>query len=132
MSSITRVLHTKTWDYFASRLPSHFNSCPEEVKEAIMTDIDDLLQEFWRTSSDGASGSSFLAMRRLLEILQGCFDFLEVCFDNISVFATAIDFANEIYRCRQGPIPVTILPGQTLMTKSESNLRYCLMGIERC
>ena len=132
MPSITQVLHPATWDYFTSRLPDRFSRSPKAVKEAIMTDIDDLLQEFWRTSSDGASGSSFLAMRRLLEILQGCFDFLEVCFDIISVFATAIDFADEIYRCRQGPIPVTILPGQTLMTKSESNLRYCLMGIERC
>ena len=76
MSSITRVLHTKTWDYFASRLPSHFNSCPEEVKEAIMTDIDDLVQEFWRTSSD-VDGASFFAMRRLFEILQRCFKLLD-------------------------------------------------------
>ena len=54
-----------------------------------MTDIDDLVQEFWRTSSDFEP--SFFAMRRLLEILQGC---LEVCFD-ISVFATAVDLANK-------------------------------------
>jgi hypothetical protein len=54
-----------------------------------MTDINDLVQDFWRTSSDGADGESFLAMRHLLEILQECFHILEVCFDLISVFATA-------------------------------------------
>jgi len=42
-----------------------------------MTDINDLVQEFWETSSDEAVGASFFAMRRLLEILQDCFDFLE-------------------------------------------------------
>ena len=55
-----------------------------------MTDITDLVQEFWRTSSDVEP--SFFAMHRLLEILQGC---LKVCFDIISVFATAIDLADE-------------------------------------
>ena len=44
------------------------------VKEAIMTDINNLLQEFWRTSSDGVVDVSFHAMRRLLEILQVCCD----------------------------------------------------------
>jgi hypothetical protein len=38
-----------------------------------MTDIDDLVQEFWRTSSDGVVGAPFFAMRRLLEILEVCF-----------------------------------------------------------
>ena len=56
-----------------------------------MTDINDLVQEFWRSSSDGAVEASFFAMRRLLEILQGCFDILEVCFDIISVIASAVD-----------------------------------------
>jgi hypothetical protein len=61
------------------------------VKEAIMADINDLVQDFWRTSSDynGPDGESFLAMCRLLEILRECFHILEVCFDLISVFATA-------------------------------------------
>ena len=49
-----------------------------------MTDINDLMQEFWSTSSDRAVtvGASFFAMRRLLEILQRCFHILEVtvCF----------------------------------------------------
>ena len=47
-----------------------------------MGDINDLVQEFWRTSSDEpeAVGESFFAMRRLLKILQECFRFLEVCF----------------------------------------------------
>jgi hypothetical protein len=60
-----------------------------------MTDINDLVQEFWMASSDGAVGASFFAMRRLLEILQNCFDFLEVCFDIISFFATTVDFADK-------------------------------------
>ena len=55
-----------------------------------MTDINDLVQEFWRSSSDFEP--SFFAMRRLLEILQGC---LEVCFDIIFVFATAVDLADK-------------------------------------
>ena len=37
-----------------------------------MTDINDLVQEFWRTSSDRAVGASFFEMRRLYEILEGC------------------------------------------------------------
>ena len=89
MSSSTRVLHTTTWDYLTSRLPWRFIGSPEVVKEVIMTAIDDLVQEFWRTSSDGLFGASFFPMRRLLEILQGCSHNLKVCFDIISVFATA-------------------------------------------
>ena len=75
MSSITRVLHTTTWLYFIFRLPDRFSRSPKAVKKAIMTDINDLVQEFWKTSSD--VGTSFFAMRRLHEILQRC---LEVCF----------------------------------------------------
>ena len=78
--SSTRVLHTATWKYFISFLPDRFSRSPKVVKEAIMTDIDDLVREFWRSSSDGVVGSSFIEMRRLLEILQDCFDNLEVCF----------------------------------------------------
>ena len=81
MSSITRV-HTTTWDYFSSNLPEDFCSSPKVVKEAIITDIDNLVKEFRRISSD--VGASFFAMRRLLDILQ---DILEVCFDIISIFA---------------------------------------------
>jgi hypothetical protein len=76
MSFTTRVLHTTTWDYFTSCLPDRFGRSPKPVKEAIMTDINDLLQEFCDSSSD--VGASF-AMRRLLEILETC---LEVCFVN--------------------------------------------------
>ena len=36
-----------------------------------MTDINDLVQEFLRTSSDGAVGASFFEMRLLFEILEG-------------------------------------------------------------
>ena len=56
-----------------------------------MADIDDLVQEFWRASSDEAVGAPFFEMRRLLEILQVCLDNFEVCFDILSVFAIAID-----------------------------------------
>ena len=76
-SSITRVLHVATWNYFTSRLPDHFNRSPKVVKEAIMTDINDLVQEFWRTPIDEVNGESIFAMRRLLENLRLC---LEVCF----------------------------------------------------
>jgi hypothetical protein len=137
--SITRILHTATWDYFTARLPDRFTLSPRVVQEAIMTDINDLVQEFCRTSSDEAvaSGESFFAMLRLLDILQLCFDMLEVCFDIISVFATAVDLANKTYRCwqiQQASVPFrgTISPSRTLTTESEPNLIQCWMGIERC
>ena len=76
-SSITRVLLAATWNYFTSRLPSHFHRSSNVVKEAIMTDICDLVQEFWTTSTDGADGESIIAMYRLNEILGHC---LKVCF----------------------------------------------------
>ena len=51
-----------------------------------MTDINVLVQEFWRASTDGAVGVSFFEMRRLLEILQKCLNTMsEVCFVIISV-----------------------------------------------
>ena len=91
-SSITRV-HTTTWDYFTESLPGCFIRSPKEVKEEIMTDIYNLVQEFkfW-TSSTGAVETSFFAMRssRLLGILQTCFDSLEInVIHIISFFATA-------------------------------------------
>jgi hypothetical protein len=86
MSSITRGLHATTWDHFTSCLPDRFNRSPKVVKEAIMTDVNDLLQEFWRASSDGVVGAFHFAMLRLLQILQECFFLnLGVCFDTISV-----------------------------------------------
>jgi hypothetical protein len=60
-----------------------FFRSPKVVKEAIMADINDLVQEFWRTSS--YVGALFFVIRRLFENLQQCFDFLKVC------FATAVD-----------------------------------------
>ena len=36
-----------------------------------MTDINDLVQEFWSISSDGDVGTSLSEMRRLYEILEG-------------------------------------------------------------
>ena len=46
-----------------------------------MTDINDLVQELWKSSSDGVVGipQAFFEMRRLFEILQNCFDNLKVC-----------------------------------------------------
>ena len=77
MSSNARVLHPAIWDYFTSQLPNRFiRSLSKVVKEAIMTDINDLVQEFWRTSRDGV-GATFFAMRHLFRILQECY---EVCF----------------------------------------------------
>jgi hypothetical protein len=98
MSSITRVLHTTTWDFVTSRLPGRFSRSPKIVKEAIMADIKDLVKEvkeFWRTSSDGDVGASLVAMRRLFEILHECHD-LEVCFAIFSVFVTSVDLADKI------------------------------------
>ena len=94
-----------------------------------MTDINDLVQEFW-TSSYGAVEASFCAMRRLLEVLEGCFDLIEVCFDIMSVFATTVDSADKIYS-PIGPIQTCKISACWLMAESEPNLSYCLMGIER-
>jgi hypothetical protein len=58
-----------------------------------MADIDDLVQEFWRSTGDGAVMTSFFPMRRLLEILQKCFN--TVCFDNISFFLTAVNLVSK-------------------------------------
>jgi hypothetical protein len=93
MSSITPGLHAATWAYFSSSLPGRFRLSPKEVKEAIITDINDLVQEFCRTSSD--VGASFFAMCRLLEILQ---KILKVCFDIISILATASTQLIKFYR----------------------------------
>jgi hypothetical protein len=96
MTSIT--LHAATWAYFTASLSDHFVRSSKEVKEAIMTDINDLVQEFCRTSSD--IGASFFAMCRLLKILQRI---LEVCFDIISVSAAASTWLIKSYRRRQTP-----------------------------
>ena len=84
MSSITQVLHTATWKYLIRYLPDRFVHSPKVVKEAIMTDINELVKEFCRISSD--VGASFFAMCCLFDILQRIF---KVCFDIISVLATA-------------------------------------------
>jgi len=88
MSSITRVLHTTTWYYFTERLPVRFSHSPTVVKEVIMADINDLVQEFWRTSSDGAVRATFFSMSCLLKNLRECFNISVLCFDIISALAT--------------------------------------------
>ena len=96
MSSITQVLHATTWDYFTSRLPDRFIRSPKVVKESIMTDIKDLVQEFWRTSSDVDVGASFFAMRRLFDILDRCFENLEVCvYINLPFLRLLSSFADK-------------------------------------
>ena len=130
MSFSTRVLHTATWDYFTSHLSDFFCGSPVVVKETIMTDINDLVQEFWSfwsTSSDEAVGASFFAMRFLLDILQEYYS--PVCFHIVPVFAAAVDLLIKIYRCNFSVLPS---PSRTLTTESMPNLRECLMGIERC
>ena len=52
--------------------------------EEIMTDINDLVQEF-QTSSNGTIAESLFAIRCLYEILLECFQLFNVCFDIISV-----------------------------------------------
>ena len=60
-----------------------------------MTDINVLVQEFLTSSSHRTVGASILAMRRLLEILQNCFNSLGVCFNFVSFFATAVHLADK-------------------------------------
>ena len=103
MSSITKILQTATWDYFTSRLPDRFIRSPKAVKKVIMTDINVLVQEFWRTSSDGGVGASFFAVHRLLKILQKTFEILEVCFIIISVYATAVSLADKALQTPANP-----------------------------
>ena len=57
-----------------------------------MTDINNLVKEFRRTSCD--IGASLFAMRLFFEILRDCFGIL-VCFDIITIFATAVDLAES-------------------------------------
>ena len=76
--------------FFTSCLPDYFSCSPKLVKEAIMTDINNLVQVFWKTSSDGAVGAPSFEMGRLLEIL-----IFRMCLLFISVFATAVDLADK-------------------------------------
>ena len=131
MSSNTRVLHPATWVYLTSQPPNRFIRSPKVVKEAIMTDINDLVQEFRKTSRDGV-GAAFFAMRHLFRILQECYDNLEVCLDILFPFlrlSSTLSLLIKMYRCPGPFLPPKII--QTLTT-SCPNLRYCLMGIERC
>jgi hypothetical protein len=64
--------HRATWHYFKSYLPAHFMRCPKVVKDAITTDINDLMQQSWQTSTDGVD-IFCPPMCRLRQILQVCF-----------------------------------------------------------
>ena len=73
-SPITRVPRTATWMFLFNSDPSfrsRFRLSSKVVREAITTDINNLVQEFWRTSNDEAVGASLFEMRRLHEILEG-------------------------------------------------------------
>ena len=109
--SISRVLHMATWDYFALRLPDFFRRSPKVLNEAIMTEINDLVQEFWRTSSDGSIGASLFEMHRLFGILQKCI--AEVCFDIVFVFLRLQLI--KIY----SPITFSIPPCRTFKSTTE-------------
>ena len=124
MSSTTRILHPATWDYFTSRLPDCISRSPKVVREAIMTDVNNLVQEFWSTSNDGAVwlfGTSFFPMRRLFGVLQKCLGILEVRSSIISVFSDCRRLLlMKIYRQQTGAIP----PSRTLTKpNSETSLR---------
>jgi hypothetical protein len=115
MSSISRILGLF---YLTSSSRS-----PKIVKEAIMTDINDLVQEFWRTSSDGAVGATFFAMGRLLKILQECFNISEVFLILFPLLRLPSTWLIKNYRT-SGSITGTILPSRTLRKlNSEPNLR---------
>ena len=57
-----------------------------------MTDINDLVQEFLRSSSDGDAGASLFEMRLLYDILEGYLNWKWVGIS--SIFATAVYLAN--------------------------------------
>ena len=96
MSSITRVSHTTTQEYFSLRLAHRFIRSSKVVKEEIMTDINDLVvQELLKTSSDGFVGASIPAMLLLHGILQSCSLSLGVCFNIVSFFVTAVHLADK-------------------------------------
>ena len=67
-----------------------------------MTAINDLVQEFW-TSRNGAAGTSFFAMLGLLDILRKYFYSLDVRFDIIFFFATAVDLADNNLQISANP-----------------------------
>ena len=73
-SPITRVPHTETWKFFTSSAQLSYRLCcsPKVVKEEIMKDINDLVQEFRTTSNEGAYGASLSEMRHLYRILEQC------------------------------------------------------------
>ena len=118
-SSNTRVLHSATWVYFTSRLPYRFICSPNVLKEAIMTDINDFVQEFWRTSRDGADGVSVFAMRSLLEILQRCYGDLKVRFDILFPFLRLP--STKLIKMYRYPNSGPLLPPKVIQTPSEPN-----------
>ena len=91
-----------------------------------MADINGLMQDSWKTSDYNEAGrKSYLAMRRLLDISPEYFHILEVCFNFISVSATADnDYSGERILGH-----VYVLPLPLTTPKSELNLRYCLMSM---
>ena len=67
-----RIPHSETWAYFKKHLAGYLISPTTLVTDAIMTDLHDLVQEFWTISGGGVVtvDVSFTAMCCLLAIFQ--------------------------------------------------------------
>ncbi|KAF8816531.1 hypothetical protein BYT27DRAFT_7154580 [Phlegmacium glaucopus] len=70
IQSTTRLPHSATWGYVKFHLPWRFIKSPKPVKDAIIMDINELAQEFWKISNHGAFGVFFSAMLCLMGILE--------------------------------------------------------------
>ncbi|KAF8816499.1 hypothetical protein BYT27DRAFT_7182055 [Phlegmacium glaucopus] len=64
-----RLPHSKTWDYIKFHLPWRFGASPKLIRDAIMTDINGLTQEFWKISNSGVVDVFLPAMLCLAQIL---------------------------------------------------------------
>ena len=87
-----------------------------------MTDINDLVQELWSTSNDGAVGASFFAMRNFGRLFESVF----ILFPLLRLPLT---WLRKIYRSLHSRIIITSRTSSKL--NSVPNLRNFLMGIER-
>ncbi|KAF8816521.1 hypothetical protein BYT27DRAFT_7182095 [Phlegmacium glaucopus] len=68
--STTRLPHSATWRYIDIHIPRRFIGSPKLVRDTIMTDINQLTQEFRKISSSGAVDISFPARLCLMQILK--------------------------------------------------------------
>ncbi|KAF8816495.1 hypothetical protein BYT27DRAFT_7182051 [Phlegmacium glaucopus] len=68
--STTQLPHSATWGYVKFHLPRRFITSPRRVKDAIITDITELIQEFWKISDNELVDVFFTAMLCLGWILE--------------------------------------------------------------